>query len=71
MKTLQYLQTKGLNSKGAEWPQQVRGPDTKDFEEFRAGTGTLQNQTPTVYQTNHLGFDSLVKSAAPNREVTL
>lgn len=70
MKTPQHLQTKGLNSKGAEWPQ-VRGPDTEDFQEFRAGTDTLQNQTPAVYQTNHLGFNSLAKSAAPDGEVTL
>lgn len=62
---------KCLNSRGAEWPQQVRGPDTEDFQEFRAGTGTLQNQTPIVYQTNRLGFTALVQPAAPDGEATI
>lgn len=62
---------KGLNSKGAEWPQQMRGPDTEDFQEFRGGTGTLQNQTPIVCQTSCLGFTALVQSASPDGEAAL
>lgn len=62
---------KGLSSKGAEWPQQMGGPDTEDFQEFRAGTGTLQNQTSVVYQTNRLGFTALVQPASPDGEATL
>lgn len=61
----------GLNSKGAEWPQQMREPDTEDLQEFRAGTGTLQNQTQIVYQTNCLGFTALVQTASPDGDATL
>lgn len=62
---------RGSNTKGAEWPQQLREPDSEDFQEFRAGTGTLQNQTPVVYQTKPLGFTALAQSASPDREATL
>lgn len=62
---------KGLNSKDAEWPQQMRGPDTEDFQEFRAGTGTLQTQTPIVYQTNRLGFTALAQTASLDGKATL
>lgn len=62
---------RGSNAQGAEWPQQLRGPDSEDFQEFGAGTSTLQNQTPVVYQTKPSGFTALAQSAPPDREATL
>lgn len=58
-----------MNSKGAEWAQQMKGWGSKDFQEFEAGTGHCAESDPNCLP-NSLGFTALLQSVFPDGEAT-
>lgn len=63
------FKSKGLNSKGAVWAQQMKGWGSKDFQEFEAGTGHTTELDPDCLPNNP-GFTALVQSVFPDAKAT-